>query len=229
MRMGPDPSLAPTATGIVKPESAKIPQRGLRAAHAAWAAVGVIACLLLVLTGRKGHPPAIILLPLVLVAWAVGHVLIWGAMRLAAAGRRSGAAAANGQGWPFGLRVAVVCTGAAAVVGVVQVVGTVMTGRWYPFQHAGEWAALLLVWMVHAACFAALLLRRRWSRLLSAALAFGWAALLGVNVAENLTRSASSDITGALIAVALVVSLLVFGTHLVSSSKARSFFGESRQ
>mgnify|MGYP005605863493 CR=1 FL=1 len=59
--------------------------------------------------------------------------------------------------------------------------------------------------------------------------AFGWAALLGVNVAENLTRSASSDITGALIAVALVVSLLVFGAHLVSSSKARSFFGESRQ
>lgn len=229
MRAGPDPSLAPTATGIVKPEPTKIPQRGVRAAHAVWAAVGVIACLLLVLTGRRGHPPAIILLPLVLVAWAVGHGLIWGAMRLAAAGRRGDATAANGQAWPFGLRVAVVCTAAAAVVGVVQIVGTVMTGRWYPFQHAGEWAALLLVWMVHAACFAALLLRRSWSRLLSAALAFGWAALLGINVAENLTRGASSDITGTLVAVALVVSLVLLGAHLASSSKARSFFGEFRR
>jgi hypothetical protein len=137
-----------------------------------------------------------------------------------------GAAASGDQPWPLGLRLAVVCSAAAALVGVVQVVGAVLTGKWYPFQHAGLWAAMLLVWLLHAACFAALVLRQRWSRLLSAALAFGWAALLGVQVAEGLARSASSDTTGMLIAVALIASLLLFGSYLVWSSKARSFLGD---
>lgn len=194
-------------------------------AHAVWAAVCFCVCLLLVFTGRKGHPPAVILLPLVFVAWAVGHGLIWGALRLAAAGRRKGAGAAGGQPWPLGLKVAIVGTAAVALLGVVQVVGTVVTRRWYPFEQAGAWAAMLLVWLVHAACLAALLLRRRWSRPLSAALAFGWAALLGLQVAEHFRRG-SSDTTGLFIAVALMVSLLLFGSHLLSSSKARSFLGD---
>lgn len=206
-------------------EPAHAPRSSRRAAHAVWAAVCIIFCLLLVVTGREGHPPAVILLPLVFVAWAVGHGLIWGALRLAAAGRRKSAGAAEGRPWPLGLKAAAVCTAAVALLGVAQVVGTVLTRKWYPFGQAGEWAAMLLVWLVHAACLAALLLRRRWSRPLSAALAFGWAALLGVQVAEHF-RSGASDTTGLLIAVVLMVSLLLFGAHLVSSSKARSFLDD---
>jgi hypothetical protein len=194
-------------------------------AHAVWAAVGVVVCLLLVLTGRGGHPPAIILLPVVLAAWAVGHGLIWGALRLAAAGRGKIARTADDQAWPLGLKVALVCTAAATLVGVTQVVGTVLTGRWYPFQQAGEWSAMLLVWLVHSACFAALLLRRRSSRPLSAALACGWAALMGVQVAQHF-QSGSSDTAGLLIAVVLMASLLLFAFYLVSSSKVRSFLGD---
>ncbi len=153
-------------------------------AHAVWAAIGVAVCLLLILTGRKGHPPAVIFLPLVLVAWAMGHGLIWGALRLAAAGRRKTASAADGQSWPRGLRVAAFGTAAGA-----------------------------------------LLLRRRWSRPLSATLAFGWAALLGVQVVQHF-RNGSSDSTGLLVVVALMASLLLLGFHLVSSSKAKSFLGD---
>ncbi len=83
---------------------------------------------------------------------------------------------------------------------------------------------MLLVWLAHAACFAALLLRRRSSRLLSAALAFGWAALLGVQIVEHFRRG-SSDTSGLLIAVAIMVSLLLFGANLVMSSKVKSFLG----
>jgi hypothetical protein len=44
-------------------------------AHAAWASVCIVVCLLLVVNGRQGHPPAIILLPVVLLAgrWARFH------------------------------------------------------------------------------------------------------------------------------------------------------------
>jgi hypothetical protein len=190
-----------------------------------WAAVCVVVSVLLVLTGRTGHPPAVILLPLVFAAWAIGHGLIWGAQRLAAAGSGRGPDSATGEPWPLGLRVAAVGTGVAALVGVVQVVGSVFTGSWYPFRQAGEWAAMLLVWLVHAACFAALLLRRRWSRPLSAALAFAWAALLGRQIVEHF-RSGSSDTAGLFIAVALMVSLATFGVHLLYSRKARSFLGD---
>lgn len=206
------------------PESTHAPQRGPRVAHGAWAAVCVIVCLLLIFTGGGGHPPAVVLLPLVLAAWPVGHGLLWGALRLAAAGRGARADHAAGQPWPLGLRVAVVSTGAAALLGVVQVIGTVVTGKWYPFNQASLWAAMLLVWLVHAACFVALLLRRRSSRPLSAALAFGWAALLGVQVGEHLGRGAA-DIPGLLVAVASMVSLLLSGSYLVLSTKARSFLG----
>lgn len=208
----------------MNPDPARGSRRGPRAAHAAWAAVGAFACALLVLTGREGHPPAVVLLPIAVVAWAVGHGLIWGVMRLAAEGRRMGArTAAAGQPWPLGLRLAVVGTGSAALVGVVQVVGTVLAGRLYPFHEAGDWAAMLAVWLVHAACFAGLLLRHGWSRLLCATLAFGWAALLGAQVAEQLGPGTPPDRTGMLVALGLMVLLLLFGSYLVSSGKARSF------
>jgi hypothetical protein len=111
-------------------ERANASQSSPRLAHAAWAAVGIIVCLLLVLTGQKGHPPAVIFLPHALVVWAVGHGLIWGVQRLAARGRRI-VTATEGQRWPVGLRLAVVGTGAAALVGVAQVIGTGLEGRWF--------------------------------------------------------------------------------------------------
>ena len=117
-----------------------------------------------------------------------------------------------------------VCTAAAALLGLAQVIGTLVTGKWYPFGQVSLWASTLLVWFAHAACFAALLLRRRSSRLLSAALAFGWAALLGVQIAEHFRRG-SSEASGLLIAAAIIVSLLLFGANLVMSSKVKSFLG----
>ena len=212
------------ASAAMNPEDAHVSQPRRRVAHTAWAGVCIFACLLLVLTGREGHPPAIILLPVVLLAWAVGHGFIWGVQRLADKGRRMVArTAADGQRWPLGLLLAAVGTGSAALVGVIQIVGTTLKGDLYPFSHASAWWAMLVVWMVHAACFAGLLLRRRWSRLLSATLAFGWVALLGLQVAEHLAPGAPSDTTGVLIAIALMVVLVLFGYYIASSSRTRSF------
>jgi hypothetical protein len=208
----------------MKPEHVHVPQPHRRIAHAAWAAVCIIGSVLLVLTGRTGHPPAIILLPVVLVAWAVGHGLIWGVQRLADKGRRTVAqTATDGQRWPLALRLAAIGTGSAALVGVTQIVGTLLKGSLYPFRHACGWWAMLVVWVVHAACFAGLLLRQSWSRLLSATLAFGWAALLGLQVAQHLAPGASSDTAGVLIAIALMAVLVLLGRYLASSSKIKSF------
>jgi hypothetical protein len=196
-----------------------------RIAHAAWAAACIAAGVLLVLTGRHGHPPAIILLPLVLVAWAAGHGIIWCTLRLLAAGGRRIAVATDRPRWPPALRALAVGTGLAAVLGVVQLVGTVMTGGWYPFRRASEWAAMLLVWAAHGACFAGLLLRRGWSRRLGAILAFLWAALLCVQIIEHV-RSGVPGVAEPLIIAALIGLLLILGAHLLYSRRIRSFMGE---
>jgi hypothetical protein len=208
----------------MEPERAHVRRAHYRVAHAAWAAVCIVCCLLLVLTGRTGHPPAIILLPVVLLAWAMGHGFIWGVQRLADKGRRTVApTATDGQRWPLALRLTAIGTGSATLVGVTQIVGTLLKGDWYPFGHASAWWAMLVVWAVHAACFAGLLLRRRWSRLLSATLAFGWAALLGFQVVEHLAPGASPDTAGMGIAIGLMVMLVLLGCYLASSGKVRSF------
>jgi hypothetical protein len=205
-----------------EPRLASQRRRGL--AHAAWAAFAFIVCLFLLLTMQNGHPPALILVPYVLVVWVLGHGLIWGVQHLAAKGRRMAArTATESQPWPVGLRLALVSTGAAALVGILQVVGTLRQGRWYPYHDGGLWAVMLVVWLVHTACFVGLLLRQRWSRLSSATLAVGWALLLGTQIAEHLAPITSTDTAGLLLAFGLMVLLLLFAAYLASSRKAKFF------
>ena len=193
-------------------------------AHAAWAALALIVCLFLILTKQTGHPPPLFFVPYVLVAWFVGHGLIWGVRHLAAKGRRKTARTApESEPWPVGLRLALVSTGAAALVGVVQVAGTVAQGRWYPYPYVGLWAVMLAVSLAHAVCFAGLLLRQPWSRLLSAALATGWALLLGMQIAEQWAAVTSTGTAQLFVACGLMVLLLLFAAYLAWSRKAKSF------
>lgn len=196
----------------------------LARAHVAWAAVGLGASALLLVGGRGGHPPATIFLPHLLLAWAAGHGLIWGVQRLAARGRPGGDVADRGA-WPIALRLTAIATGAATLVGVAQVGGTVLEGHWYPYHDAGLWTAMLVVWLLHAACCAGLLLRRRWSRLLGAAIACGWAALLGAQIAGQLARGVSPGRADLWLAGALLAALVAFGAYLASSGAVRSFLG----
>jgi hypothetical protein len=186
--------------------------------------LALIACAFLVLTRQTGHPPPIFLVPYVLAAWVIGHGLIWGVQHLAARGRRSAAhATAEDRPWPIGLGLALVGTGAGVLAGITQVIGTALQGRWYPYHDAGLWVVMLAVWAVHASAFAGLLLRRGWSRLLSAAVAIGWALLLGTQIAAQITSVAATDTAGVLAASGLMVLLLLFAGYLASSRKAKSF------
>jgi hypothetical protein len=195
-----------------------------RLVHAVWAALSATVCLYLIFTRQTGHPPPIVLVPYVLVAWGVGHGLIWAAQRLAAKGRSVSALGDTAeQSWPIGLRLALVGTGGPALIGIVQVIGTVLKRQWYPYPEAGLWVTMLLVCLAHAASSAGLLLRRRWSRLSSATLAVGWAVLLGKQITEQLVRDTGTDTTGVMIAAALIVSLLLFAAYLAWSREVRSF------
>ena len=196
-----------------------------RVAHAAWAVIAIIVSLFIIFAKQSGDPPMIIFVPLVLIIWVVGHFVIWAVHWLAARGRRivreSGG---EHKQWPIALKLALIGTGVPALIGIFQVLISALQHKWYPFHNAGLWGLMLAVWLVHEMCFACILLRHQWSRFVSAILAFGWALLLASQIAEHLSPGISPDITELLTAVVLMVLLLLFGLHLASSRKVKSFF-----
>lgn len=82
---------------------------------------------------------------------------------------------------------------------------------------------MLIIWLVHGTCFVGLLLRQRWSRFLSSAIAFAWALLSVWQIVEHLVRGYRIDIAGILILVAATVFLTLLGFHLAASGKSKSF------
>jgi hypothetical protein len=180
--------------------------------------------LFLVLAG-EGHPAPIIFLPLVAVIWVVGHIVIWGVGWLAAKGRRrlDTTAEPATQSWPVGLRLALIGTAVGASVGIIQIVVTAYLGRLYPYHGATLWTTMLIIWLVHGTSFVGLLLRQRWSRFLSSAVAFAWALLSVWQIVEHLVRGYRLEIGSLLILAAGAVFLVFIGAHLATSSRVRSF------
>ena len=196
------------------------------AAHAVWAAIAITVPLFLIFTKQRGDPPImLVLVPLVLIIWVVGHFVIWVVHWLATSGQRIvSKSGGERKPWPIGLRLAVIGTGVLALAGVFQILMTGYLGRLYPYHYASLWTIMLVIKLVHAACFVGLLLRQQWSRLVSAMLAFGWALLLASQIMEHLPPRVSSDTTDLLTAVVLMVFLFLFGLYLAASRKVKSFF-----
>ena len=199
-------------------------KRAWRLAHALWATLAAAVSLFLVFGTRGGHPPMVFLLPFVLAIWIVGHLVIWGARWLAARGQRiASGTGRDGSPWPVGLRFTLTGTGVAALIGIFQIVMTLLQGKLYPYRYADLWAMMLAIWLAHGACFAGLLLRQQWSRFVGAMLAFGWAILLALQIAEHLPPKPPSDAAELWIAFGMTVLLLLLGLYLVSSRKVKAF------
>jgi hypothetical protein len=198
--------------------------KALKVAHLAWAALAITAAAVLALVPQSGHPPPVILLPFVALAWPVGHAAIWGVAYLAAKGRESAPGhSESGRSWPVAVILVLIGTGVASVIGLAQLVETGLQGRWYPYRDPALWVEMLAVWSAHSACLVGLLLRKKWSRFLSAILASGWAVLLAAQLAEHLTSLQSNTLADTVLAIGLLLLLVVLALHLVASHTVRSF------
>jgi hypothetical protein len=119
--------------------------------------------------------------------------------------------------------LAVIGTGILTFVGVFQILVTVYQGKLYPYHYVNLWTTMLVIKLVHAACFAGLLLRQQWSRFASALLAVGWAILMASQIAEHLPLKTSPNIADLMIAFGIMMFLFFLGMHLIFSRKAKSF------
>lgn len=205
-------------------ESGSPPRKRLKAAHLACAALAILVSVALVVVPQRGHPPPLVLVPVILLAWPLGHVLIWGLGWLADKGRLGAAhTGVSPAHWPVVLMIALVGTGAGSLVGLVQLLGSAVQRRWYPYPESGLWGGMLLVWCVHGLCLVGLLLRRPWSRPLSAAIASGWAVLMGAQVAEHMGQAARAGVAELLLAIGVMVALVVLAVSVVASHASKSF------
>jgi hypothetical protein len=199
-------------------------RRPLRFAHLIWALIGLAASVFLIVFGGEGHPPGIVLLPVVWVLWALGHGGLWLVRRLAVRGRRSGAAGwgAAVPSWPPGLLLAAFGAGAATAAGVFPVLSTLFQlkeGRYLE----PLWLVMTATWAAHGVGLAGLLLRRGWSGIYAALLCFGWVALLGAQIVDHLIRGSRIQMGELAIVCALMVMGVLFGWHLVTSRRIKDF------
>lgn len=185
----------------------------------------MVACLTLVLVPQRGHPPPIALVPAVVLVWLTGHAVIWALSWLYGKGQGSVPSPGGAsKRWPLALVVSAVGTAAGAVVGVLQLLGSAVNQRWYPYPDPAIWTASLLACSAHAACLASLLLRRPWSRTLSALLALGWAVLLGAQLVEHAAPPASLTSSDNLLAIGLVALFVALAGNLLVSRSVKAFF-----
>ncbi len=202
----------------------KFAGRGFRLAHVVWALLAASLSVLLVVA-EGGHPPPIVFLPVVVVAWGLGHAALWGIGKLAARGREAATKAGGAVGaWPPGLIVALIGTGLVACVGLVQIGGSLLLGEWYPFAGA-LWALALAASLAHGAGLVGLLLRRPWSRPMTALLSIGWALWLVWLFSEALVLGQRINPADYVILVVGVSLLCFFGYHILSSRRIRAFLG----
>lgn len=205
------------------PDSDPASHRSPRAVHLAWAALAILVSVALAVVPGGGHPPPIVLLPVVLVLWATGHVVIWALAWLHRRGQGSALPVRGRPGrWPPAFLVTLLGSGAAAGAGLLQLLGSVLQRRWYPYPDPWLWTGSLLVCSLHAACLAGLLLRRPWSRTLGAILALGWAALTGSQLLEH--ASANLATAEGLLAIGLVALFVALALNLLTSRRVKRFF-----
>ncbi len=198
---------------------------GFGLAHTLWALLGTLICVLLVIGGGSGHPPAIILLPVVLAVWSAGHLALWGIRWLAALGRAS-TQKSNDEisSWPSELIIVLIGAGLASCVGLVQLAGLLVPGGYYPFGR-GLWGLAMVVSLAHALCLVALLLRRSWSRWLSALLCAGWAVVMIWQLFEQISHGHRISPAEYAVAFAAIGLPAILTFRILFSRRVGAFLG----
>ena len=193
-----------------------------RVLHIVWAILGVIACVILV-TSKGGHPPAIILLPIALIFWVVGHILLWIISKLFARGKKLEVRTEGDvKKWPLSLIILAVFLGGVFIFGSMAIILLiVLENDWL-----SDMPAILALWLPPSLCFIGILLHKSWSRVLAGWGFIGVAMIILYQLVESALRNSTASVTEWVIAIAILIFTLVIGQHILRSPKIKAFYAE---
>jgi len=193
-----------------------------RILHIIWAILCVVACVILV-TSKGGHPPGIILLPIAIIFWVVGHVLLWIISKLFARGKKLEVRTETDEKkWPLSLIILAVFLGGVFIFGFMAIIlFMVLENDWLSGM-----PVILALWLPPSLCFLGILLHQSWSRVLA-----GWgfiavAMIILYQLVEHTLRNNTASVTEWVIAIAILILNLLIGQHILRSPKIKAFYAE---
>ena len=205
-----------------------------RILHIVWAILGVIACAILI-TSKGGHPPAIILLPVALIFWFVGHLLLWIISKLFARGKKLEVpretnaetkteikAETDVKKWPLSLIILAVFLGGVFVFGAMAIILLIVLNN----DWLSKMPVMLVLWLPPSLCFIGILLQKPWSRVFA-----GWwfivlALIYLYQIVGSAMQGRTNSISEWIIVVAISLFTLFLGQHFLRSPKIKAFYGK---
>lgn len=192
---------------------ARLRERPFRAAHIAWASFVLLVCAFLIVASRGGgHPPPMAFVPHALAAGVLGHLALAVVGWLAKLGRARVAAGGGGAAWPVELSLVAIAAGIAALISGAYAVESFPMLR----TRAGEWLVVAVIAAAHLAAFVLLLLRRAAARWLLAAISFGWAIGLGLEL--DSARGPGELMLG----IGVMAGLVALAAYLLRAARVRA-------
>ena len=171
-----------------------------------------------------GHPPAIILVPVVLVVWGLGHAGIWLVRFLVVKGRRLAVdAGLESVRWPWALVVAALGCSIVIMIGLVMSLSALFGQA----RLSGSWGFVVAaVFLLHLACFVTILLRRASARYLIGLAALVWTVQIGQEAVFRITRGNELDAGAVAPPLVAIVMLAALACHVLASARVQDFLFE---
>lgn len=185
--------------------------RPFRIAHLIWAILILLGCVALVAMGG-GHPPPMAFVPFLLMAGLAGHLVLLLVQWLLHKGRaRITAYRPDAPGWPAELVVIALALGPLAIMAIAVAIDQFPRLRTQPLESMFFFGVAAL----HSVAFVLLLLRFDLARFCIAAICFGWALALVLQIHEARPGELPLGLT-------LIASLLAIALYVISARRVRS-------
>jgi len=187
-----------------------------------WAIIGASICILLA-SAKGGHPPGLVLVPIVAAIWLAGHVLLWISRKLAIRGKYvSDSSNIVTNKCPMTLILLVFVFGIVFIFGLFGIVWQVL----FEPNRLQELSIPFTVWIPSSLCFFGILLRVNWSRILAGSGFIVVAVILLYEMIASFLRGYRNSSTEWLIVIVLFILLVLFGLYILRSSSIKAFFSK---
>lgn len=178
----------------------------------------------LLVTAKGGHPPGLVLVPVVAAIWLAGHVFLWGSHKLAIRGKYLADDKNTSSGkWPLAIIFLIFIFGLIFFFGLFGILWQIFSQR--------DWlrglAIPLAVWIPSSLCFFGIVLRHDWSRLLAGSGFIVLAIILLYEMIASFMRGYRNSSAEWAIAIVIFVLLSLFGQYVLRSSSIKTFFSKN--